>query len=109
MTKKQIKQEYNGDWFDLAGKTKQEAIKYLQQLPDNVEFDINWHGYDGADGMLTFMREETDKEYEARIEQEKEDAEEALAKAEKKRKEQQKKVNKEIKELEDKLRSLKNG
>lgn len=76
-----IKTETNDDW--LAGimcSIKEQAIAYLQSLPDGCYLEINWHGYDCADGTVTISRLETDEEYEERIQREKEEAEKLLAK-----------------------------
>lgn len=70
------------DFYDvLEGKTPDqvvEAMRYYQEkfAGRDVYFDINTYGYDGGKELqLRERREETDKEYEKRMDQEKKERE----------------------------------
>ena len=109
MTKKLVSETIEKDWLDICGMTKLQVLEYFQGLPDNVELDINWHGYSGANGTLAFMREETDEEYSERLHGERVAAEKVLLQKQKQRLSKKEKMDKEIASLEEKLRKLKNG
>jgi len=94
------KAKYYVDFDDFDGKTPEEIIETMQALraevgTDDVYYSIESYGYDGGKELtLRERREETDKEYNKRI------AEEKKVKA----KAKEAKATKEAKELAEFLR-----
>ena len=102
-----IKEELNNDWLEeLNGASVELALEILRKFPMNAILTINWHGYDGADGVIETQREETDEEYKERKEAE---AEEIRIQLQKKfAKEEKERLNrqKEIADLKERLAKL---
>ena len=71
MTKQQIRVVLpDSDWIEkLEGCTSSEALCYINSVPSNITFDTDYCGYGCSYmyGELSYMREETDEEYSARL------------------------------------------
>ncbi len=107
MTKQMVTEKLKGntDWHDdFRGMRVVEVIKLLQKLPKNAILRFR-EGYDYVESWVEIEREETDDEYNLRLEQERIHQEQEAER--KKVREAKAAAMKRIKELEEEIAKLK--
>ena len=109
MKKLILTEEIDLDYDSLFNTDIDSIINYLEKIKSlypsrELNIEEKWSGYEDNYFVVTYEREETDSEYECRIQKEKEAEERERKRME--REIERKRISDEINELKDKLNSF---